>query len=1228
VLENRERFAGRIILLLTACVLILTVAESVFSQESQEKTDFSYGERLFNEGFYDLAMIQFQDFVDHYPASPLAAQAQFFVGQSAFESEKFDIAQKAYMDLILRYPASSWVDHAQLRIGDCFQKMGMMDEAAESYLRVFNAYPKSSWAMEGLYRSSTLSMEQGHFLKAESVASLLLDNATGEYRSKAILLLSDIYVLQEAYEKAISVLQPLLEHPIQESDNIEIRYRLGRIREQLGHWGESISQYRQVISLPGADDVRQKAAYNLGWLLTIQDEGIQAVNAFGEAIKIGSDEHIRNQAMYHLGLIHAGQNAYPSALEMFNKIDNARSESRLRWPARYEKAKCLDALKRSDEAAALYESILQEVSASPVVVKKSFLTLAQRCIQDQTYQRALQLYDKYLRLFPDDPLVDAVLLQEGKLYIDPLSLWVEGFAVLRRVWTDWPESPRIPEARFVYAEGLEKLDRFQEAVQMYRTIRDGYPTSSWARRAEDKIERLVPLQGVDMKQGLSRFSEVVQTMLLRPNDADLLWTMGKLSLENLGQFEDAVALFTRFLSEEASRGRRDEVLYHLAKSYEALYLRDQDNSQLERAMNACRSLISEYPESAWSDDAHIFLVQWETASSPQLTYRRYLDISKQYPKSEKLDEILYRLGMTAVEADSLPLALVVLQEHHQRFPESPFDEEIVYRMGKIRFDQGNDSEADSILQYVSERFPQGRFMPQVLFYRAQIAQNRNDTKRAAALLENLRQRFSYSPWAQQGIPLLGKCHILNRDYARAVALFRYALESDSLHQWSASVGLSVPKESRRKDYLWGLAQAYQGLKDYKKAKQAYFDYLREGASPQDRVRVFYALSALAEEEGRISRAEDYLSRLVKETASDTTAEALGHLRFRLEQYSAAVEAFDRALGLTQTDEHRASLSARIIVCQLRENQIPQAEVRINVFNQSYSRTPDFRQHQAEFLLEKGKAYVRRKDFDLALQSVQEVVQRYGNTQFRMEAELEMGRIYLVTNRIEEALNILTEMPRRYPQHPMLAHVYLNLGDHYYRSQQYENALHAFKRTVELGRETDSDATPLGMRYLIRVYDSLRMYDAALHLTRDYIQRYPDAEDILQKRVQIGLFYMKLNEYGRAIEVFRDVKKAADYETEAEIQYWIGSCFSSMGQFQQAVFEFMRVAYLSKPTKLPWATTALYEAGQAYLKLEQPDQAKKLFEQIVRREGGASDMGRIARERIEEIKALKEGKESR
>jgi tetratricopeptide (TPR) repeat protein len=463
--------------------------------------------------------------------------------------------------------------------------------------------------------------------------------------------------------------------------------------------------------------------------------------------------------------------------------------------------------------------------------------------------------------------------------------------------------------------------------------------------------------------------------------------------------------------------------------------------------------------------------------------------------------------------------------------------------------------------------------------------------------------------------VLGELYNNTGDFDRAVSLYLSALETDSLRQWASEIGLGEKTSSNRKDYLLGLAGAYEGLKEHKKAKQTYLRYLRENPNAEDRIIVFTVFSRIAEKEGMLARSEDYLSLVARETPSEEVVEELGEFRFRLGRYDDAVATFDQAIGITSIEEKQARLSARIIVSLLKMDKVPQAEVRMNVFEQTFKKIPDFEEYQAEFYLEKGRSRIRRKEFDPALEALREVTQKYDDTSFKPEAELETAKVFLITNKIEDALRILTEMPDRYPDHPILAQVYLNLGDHYFRSQQYENALRALRLSLEI---PESDVVSVTMRYLIRVYDSLRMWDAAMSFTREYIRRFPDAEDVLQKRVQIGNFYMNLDEYGRAIEVFRDVKKEADAETEAEVQYWIGKCYSSMGNFEQSIFEFMKVAYLSRPTKLPWDTTALYEAGQAYLRLEKPHQARKLFEQIVRREGGASDLGRIARQRIEEI----------
>ena len=465
---------------------------------------------------------------------------------------------------------------------------------------------------------------------------------------------------------------------------------------------------------------------------------------------------------------------------------------------------------------------------------------------------------------------------------------------------------------------------------------------------------------------------------------------------------------------------------------------------------------------------------------------------------------------------------------------------------------------------------------------------------------------------------LGELYIRLGRFEDAKIIYLQALHRDSVRTSGFELGLLPGYSSKRKEYLKGLAQALEGIQSWKDAKRTYLEYGREFRSPQDLQFVYSALARIAEQEGRIDRSKDYLKKLNEVIPSDNTAFQIGSLHMRLAEYDQAVDSFDDVIRLSDNDEMKVDASAQMIIAMLKQRKIPQADVRINVFRQSFESLPSFNDYIAEFALEKGKAYIADKNFDAALESLEEATRRYRRTAFRPEAELEIGRVYLITNKTEEALDILTEMPDRYADHPILAKVYLNLGDHYFQNQQYDNAVRALLLAMDEDRMPE--VIPVAMRYLIRVYDSIRMWDAALALTRRYIQDYPDAVDVLQKGVQIGTFYMKLNEYSRAIDYFRDLKYEADAETEAEIQYWIGDCFYSMGLFEQAVFEYLKVEYLSKPTKLPWNTTAIYQAGQAYLKLDEPEQAKKMFEKIVRKEGATSDLGRIAREKIAEIDA--------
>ena len=213
------------------------------------------------------------------------------------------------------------------------------------------------------------------------------------------------------------------------------------------------------------------------------------------------------------------------------------------------------------------------------------------------------------------------------------------------------------------------------------------------------------------------------------------------------------------------------------------------------------------------------------------------------------------------------------------------------------------------------------------------------------------------------------------------------------------------------------------------------------------------------------------------------------------------------------------------------------------------------------------------------------------------------------------------MPQKYPDQAVLAEVYLALGDFYYfKARQIENAMLAYKNSIE---QTGIEEPILarGMSSLIRCYFELRLWNQALQLSQSYIEKFPLAENAFDIRIQIGTIYSNLHEYDRAIAYLRTLKPEADRESEPRIQYWIGDCYMEKGQFEKAIAEYLKVKYISKPSKLNWAVTAQYKSGIAYMKLGQLAEAKNLFEKIVVEQGAESPFGRGAKEKINEIEKL-------
>ncbi|HEX9935151.1 MAG TPA: tetratricopeptide repeat protein, partial [bacterium] len=432
----------------TAVLFIYALWFPGFSQESSEKQDFEFGQKLVHEGLFDLAVIQFARFVKDFPSSPRAGDAQFGVAESQFAMNRFNDARLSYITVLLEYPTHPQLDKAQFRIAECFEKEGASHQAMESYGRVHQYYPKSVYVNESLYRAARLAEGAGLYDNATSILQLLLEmEPTGETRSKALFLLSRIKLVKEEYETAVALLEPLANRPIRDRDAVNALIAIGQAYERQGRFEESLSQYEKAAVSTKALDLAAVAQWYRGNLLSLQGSDQEAAVAFAKAEEGLTDSSLKIQCVQASAQTAFRLGRYAAAREKWESLGQT-----IGFEDRLFKGQNDERLNRLTDAEQAYASLLADSLCPSDLRKKSMLFLAHLFSRTNRVERAIVFYNRFLKSYPDDPLADVVLFQKGKIYLDSLDSAADAEAAFQQLCEGYPDSRLLPASRFLLAE--------------------------------------------------------------------------------------------------------------------------------------------------------------------------------------------------------------------------------------------------------------------------------------------------------------------------------------------------------------------------------------------------------------------------------------------------------------------------------------------------------------------------------------------------------------------------------------------------------------------------------------------------------------------------------------------------------------------------------------------------------------------------------------------------------
>ncbi len=132
--------------------------EASASSQPDDQTFAAYDTAyvLFHEERYQQAETSFQDFVERYPDSDLADNAQFWIGECRYALGDFQGALEAFSATVANYPKGNKVPDALLKAGKCLQAMGRKDQARQTYLEVQRRFPDTAIALAAKERLAEL----------------------------------------------------------------------------------------------------------------------------------------------------------------------------------------------------------------------------------------------------------------------------------------------------------------------------------------------------------------------------------------------------------------------------------------------------------------------------------------------------------------------------------------------------------------------------------------------------------------------------------------------------------------------------------------------------------------------------------------------------------------------------------------------------------------------------------------------------------------------------------------------------------------------------------------------------------------------------------------------------------------------------------------------------------------------------------------------------------------
>ncbi len=1204
--------------------LLLFAGNAAYPQADAESNDFSYALKLFNEKFYDIAAQQFSYFINKYPNSKQIPDARYYLAESLFRTGDIANARIEYQALAVGFPDHPRAPEAWYMVGVCHERLNQPEEAIKAFETVKILYPKDPRAPQALVQAARIAIQHNQLSTARRILMEFLDRYVesaaypeGKYLYGWLLL------KENKFDQAVQTLQEARELAGDSDLQADVLLKLGEAYAQLGLVQKARATYEALLKqFASQDDAFQALLKLVDYSMSQREYRTAAslIRKYQNQFKRSTQQQQLNFTLARLLYL---QQDYLGSRKLLKTL-TSRADSTLRVPVHLYLGLVEDALNNTEAAIQAYETVLQSAGKAQYRPYQlaAYLKLANVYLQKNQLHSLRQLRDQ----FP--PQFSATIRDSlYRMYLQ--GVIAEGNSVqmqneLAAYLQTFPSSPYRDDYLFRVAFRLFELGDYAHAQPLFQRVVQEFPASEWADSSAQYYTLITNHLLINQDVGVVDLAKIVGEVLINEDRARLLYRLGTVYLQNLKQYTLAEDVFRKALQLKPDSALAGAIHFRLV---ETLLNRNTVARYVAGATPVPDSLIFRQLKTAMHyakfipgrDTLTYWFIDWSVKMTPQRPAAEikkfWTHFLKTYPKSKLRNVAALNLVKLAISQKDTSEAFRLLDGIIQSHPGVKVARKAYWIKARLLAAQGNVDLAVNVLKEFLLDYPPcgatARMYEQIARWNARMG----NYLLAAEFLAQLAEKYPYTDSALRARSAIVENYVLGGEVQKARRYIAEALREEISVPDPAVAAIlpQVPAEF----YFYAGRIAFEE-KNYPVARKHLYAFLSRGGTESLLSLAHFYLGKIALEKGDHDGAIFHLN-LVGEGENAIYFQAkqlVADILFDDGKFAEAERAYARLVQIAPDGNTKIKFDAQRLRCLINQEKFKLFQTQVKAFKSTYKKHPELNNYLALFELDQGKIRYRKKEFKSALRHFKQITRKYKKTPYVDDALYFMGLVYTVQNRTDDALNVLTEILKKYPQTELLGDVYNTLGNVYLRADKVDLALQSFKKAVEVAREDRARKT--AMSNLISIYKRIGLWDSALEITRQYIQEYPDAADIMDKRIFLGICLINLNRYQDAIDYFKKLKLEASSEVEPEIQFYIGEAYFNAGQYEDAIREFVKIPLLSRKTKLQWEASALYYAGQAYEKLGRIQDAIRMYEEIVRRPGILIDLKREAKRRIQQL----------